>query len=80
VISVPGSKGILVCLSYGAHRRWDTTKPGLWALNFSSSGGQGSKVTHWQSYDVLGAVHLKDSSSVRCRIIEETTIFVETVT
>ena len=26
---------------------------------------QGSKVTQWQSCDVLGAVSLKDSSSVR---------------
>jgi len=52
------------------------------ALDFQSSGvrGQGSKVTQRQSYDVLAAVNLKDSSSVCCRIIEETTIFVETVT
>ena len=50
------------------------------ALDFRSSVGQGSKATQRQSYDVLGAVNLKDSSSVRCRIIEETTIFVETVT
>ena len=41
---------------------------------------QGSKVTQQHSYDVLDAVNLKDSSSVRCRIIEEIIIFVETVT
>jgi len=40
---------------------------------------QGSKVTQRQSYNP-GAVNLKDSSSVRCRIIEETIIFVETLT
>ena len=59
---------VAVHLVRGHYKTW-TLDSGLdHGLNSGLNNGldrQGSKVTQQQSYDVLGAVSLKDSSSVR---------------